>query len=602
MPENTPADRNVGDPVAAVDPEGSTLVYSLMGADADAFSVVSSTGQIRTSQPLNFEPQPSYSFTIQVHDREDRSGEPSTLVDDSQSVTITIENVEEPGEVTLVTATETIQARVEVTAELADDDIPTRAAWQWSRSPNGRTGWVNIANATSASYTPTLEEDQGQLHPRHGLLHRRPRAQQDRQRRIPPRRRPAPVDSAPAFPSTENGQREAPEDTAAGQIFGDPVAANNLNDDALTYSLSGPDAASFEIDASSGQLRLASNAQLDFEAKRTHRFTVQVTDSVDQNGDPDNDAIDDTINVVVNVTDVNEAPVVTGDASPSIAENESTPVATYTGTDPERDTLTWSVSNDNDFWISDRGQLYFRTPPSFEGRMSYQVAVTATDDDETTAPLAGSFDATVTVTDAEEEGTVVITPPRGWVDVPTQFTPELTDGDGGETGITWQWARSSNRSTWVDIPGATSRTYTASTRDLDHYLRATAAYTDRRGSNKTASAALMQMIGEFKPATNAPPEFEEPTTTRSIGQGPRAGRSVGAPVKTTDPNEDDVLTYSLQGPDADNFDIDAATGQIRTKDVLDSDVKDTYSVTVSVHDGFDDSLQLLRRRSTTLQM
>ena len=91
----------------------------------------------------------------------------------------------------------------------------------------------------------------------------------------------------------------------------------------------------------------------------------------------------------------------------------------------------------------------------------------------------------------------------------------------------------------------------------------------------------MQMVGEFKPAMNEPPEFEEPTTTRSIGQGPRAGRSVGEPVKTTDPDEDDVLTYSLQGPDADAFEIDAATGQIRTKDVLDSDEKDTYSVTVS---------------------
>ena len=379
--------------------------------------------------PLNFEPQPSYSFTIQVHDREDRSGEPSTLVDDSQSVTITIENVEEPGEVTLVTATETIQARVEVTAELADDDIPTRAAWQWSRSPNGRTGWVNIAGATSASYTPTLEADQGnyiRATATYADGHGPNKTAEKVSARIGA---PPPANSAPAFPSTENGQREAPEDTAAGQIFGDPVAAKDLNDDALTYSLSGPDAASFEIDANTGQLRLASNAQLDFEAKPTHRFTVQVADSVDQNGDPDNDAIDDTINVVVNVTDVNEAPVVTGDASPSIAENESTPVATYTGADPEHDTLTWSVSNDNDFWISDRGQLYFRTPPSFEGRTSYQVAVTATDDDENN-PLSGSLNVTVTVTDAEEEGTVVISPPRGWVDVQTQFTPELTDGDG----------------------------------------------------------------------------------------------------------------------------------------------------------------------------
>ena len=105
---------------------------------------------------------------------------------------------------------------------------------------------------------------------------------------------------------------------------------------------------------------------LDYEGKRTHRFTVQVTDGRDQNGDDDMDAIDDTIAVTVTVTNVNEAPVVTGDDQPSFQEDSTSPVATYTGTDPERDTLTWSVSNGNDFWISDRGQLYFSTPPSFE--------------------------------------------------------------------------------------------------------------------------------------------------------------------------------------------------------------------------------------------
>ena len=86
----------------------------------------------------------------------------------------------------------------------------------------------------------------------------------------------------------------------------------------------------------------------------------------------------------------------------------------------------------NDFWISSRGQLYFRTPPSFEGQPSYQVTVTATDDDETT-PLSGSLAVTVTVTDAEEQGVVAITPPRGWVDEQTRFSADLTDDDGGVT-------------------------------------------------------------------------------------------------------------------------------------------------------------------------
>ena len=157
--ENTRAGVSVGAPVAAVDPEDDRLVYTLVGVDAGAFTIVESTGQLRTSEALDFETKPSYSVTVEVHDGFDSLGSPSTAVDDSQSVTITVENVEELGTVTLTSDTATIQARVPVTATLADDDGPTGITWQWYRSPNGRTGWVNILNARSATYTPTLEED-----------------------------------------------------------------------------------------------------------------------------------------------------------------------------------------------------------------------------------------------------------------------------------------------------------------------------------------------------------------------------------------------------------------------------------------------------------
>ena len=47
--------------------------------------------------------------------------------------------------------------------------------------------------------------------------------------------------------------------------------------------------------------------------------------------------------------------------------------------------------------------------------------------------------------------------------------------------------------------------------------------------------------------------------------------------------------YSLSGTDAGSFGIDPATGQLRTRSVLDPAVKDTYTVTIDVHDGFDAS-------------
>ena len=610
VPENSRAGANIGAPVAADDPENDSLTYTLTGPDADAFTIVERTGQIRVKDNLDYETKPSYSLTIEVHDGRDGSGSTSTTIDDTQAVTITVENEEEPGTVTLTTDTGTIQARAEVTAALEDDDIPTGVTWQWARSPNGRTDWVNIHGATLAAYTPTLEEDRGSYIRATASYtdgHGPNKTANAVSRRVGD---PPPVNSAPVFPSSEDGRREVEENSAGGTAVGAPVEATDLNagdsavNDPLAYSLSGTDAASFTIDSSTGQIRLAEDATLDYEGKRSYRVTVEVTDGRDQNGDDDMDAIDDRQNVTITVTNVNEAPVVTGDTTPSVKENSSSMVARYTATDPERDTLTWSVPLEHrlSFWISDRGQLYFRNLVSFEDGARYGVVVIATDDDVDN-PLSHEVLVTITVENVEEPGVVTISPPRGWADVTTQFNAALSDDDGGVTGTTWQWARSPNgRSRWTDIASATSRSYTVTADDANQYLRATASYTDGQGSGKTASATLRAPVGDIRPATNTAPAFSEATTTRTVSAGAtRAtgatpGRNVGSPVRATDSDQGDVLTYSLlhvAGPVADlaAFDIDPATGQIRTRAVLvydpDPDGDNTYEVKVSVHDGFD---------------
>ena len=464
--ENSRAGVSVGDPVAAENPEGDRLVYTLAGVNAAAFTIVESTGQLRTSEALNFETKPSYSVTVEVHDGRDGLGNISTAVDDSKVVTVTVENVEEQGAITLTSDTATIQARVPVMAALADDDRPTNVMWQWARSPNGRSDWINIGGVTSATFTPD-DSDEGN-YIRATASYRDGEGQGKTANDVSPRVGDAPpINSAPAFPSTENGQREVAEDATGGRSFGDPVTATDFNNDTLYYSLSGTDAASFEIGQNTGQLSLASSVTLDFEGKRSYRFTVEVSDRADPLDDQDM-AIDDRQSVTVTVTNVNEAPAVTGEAAPTFAENGSNAVASYSGTDPERDTLTWSVSG-SDFWISDRGQLYFRTPPSFETRTNYRVTVTAEDD----GGLSDALTVDVTVTDVEEDGVITLSPLRGWDG--TRFTADLDDGDGVSGSIDWQWARSSNRSSssWTDIAGATGINYTATADDIGNYLRVT---------------------------------------------------------------------------------------------------------------------------------
>ena len=60
--------------------------------------------------------------------------------------------------------------------------------------------------------------------------------------------------------------REVAENTAAGSAIGDPVIAEDEDRDVLTYTLSGTDASSFDIDWATGQLM--TKAALDEETSR----------------------------------------------------------------------------------------------------------------------------------------------------------------------------------------------------------------------------------------------------------------------------------------------------------------------------------------------
>ena len=53
--------------------------------------------------------------------------------------------------------------------------------------------------------------------------------------------------------------------------------------------------------------------------------------------------------------------------------------------------------------------------------------------------------------------------------------------------VTWKWAKSSSKTgAYTVIEAATEATYTPKPADINHYLRATATYTDPQGSGKTA--------------------------------------------------------------------------------------------------------------------
>ena len=87
---------------------------------------------------------------------------------------------------------------------------------------------------------------------------------------------------------------------------------------------------------------------------------------------------------------------------------------------------------------------------------------------------------------------------------------------------------------------------------------------------------------------NEPPTFNEGgTTARSIAENTPTNTNIGSPLRATDPDSGDTLTYSLDSTGAASFAIVATSGQLETKVNLDKETTPSYTITVSVRDSKD---------------
>ena len=154
--ENTAANTVVGT-VAATDPDGDSITYSVGGTDAaqfnEVFALNASTGEItvKPGASIDYESaeKTSYRVNAMVTDGEDDSGATQTVptTDATVSVIIQIVNVDEPGTVTLSTSDP--QLGVGLSATLTD--------------PDGRRGgiyrsWWSRANNASGPFFLTAED------------------------------------------------------------------------------------------------------------------------------------------------------------------------------------------------------------------------------------------------------------------------------------------------------------------------------------------------------------------------------------------------------------------------------------------------------------
>ncbi len=597
--ENTEAGTNIGTAITASDAENNTLTYSLGGTDASAFDIDSSTGQLKTKSALDYEATTFYVVTITVSDG---------VLSDSINVTINVVDIDEETTEPQDTQDET---------ETKDTDVPNRAPTFTEGNTTTRSVAENTASgvnigtavgATDADEDDTLtyslsgtdassfgiDSSSGQLRTSAALDYETKRSYtviisvSDGNKgtdTITVTIKITDVDettnSAPEFSEGSSATRSIDENTATDVSIGTAVEATDEDNDTLTYSLGGTDASSFSIDDTTGQLK--TSAALNYETKASYAVTVSVSDS---NGGSA------SINVTINVVDVNEAPTFTAGTSTtrSITENTATGVnigSAVAATDPENDTLTYTLDGDDkaSFDIeSTTGQLKTKAYLDYETKSSYSVTVKVSDNS-----LTDSIAVSISIRDLDE--------------TPSNIAPEFSDGTETTRSVAENTTSDANIGDPVSASDEDSETlaYQLGGTDASSF-----AIDDKTGQIKTSASlnyedddayevtvtvsdgSLTDTISVTINVTNvneAPVFSEGDSTIRSVAENTSAGTAFGAAFSVTDPDANTTLTYTFGGTDAAAFSFNSNTRRLQTKAALDYEDKSSYQVTLTVSDG-----------------
>ncbi len=284
-----PAGTSIGAPVAATDADsGDSLTYTLEGRDASLFVIVSTSGQLRTRSGVTLFADETYTVTVAAYDGTDTSRIPVVI-------TATAAPPNNPPVFSEgASATRSVSARAQAGTPIGRPVTATDA-------DPGSTLIYSLEGTNAASFN--INSSTGQLLTRAGVT-------------LPAASFPVTVvardqlggsgriavtitivpNVAPVFASTSTA-RSVNENVAVGTAVGSPVTATDADNDTLTYSLGGADAARFAINSRTGQITVGSGTTLDYETRTSYSVVVTATDP---------DGTQDTITVTISVIDLDD--------------------------------------------------------------------------------------------------------------------------------------------------------------------------------------------------------------------------------------------------------------------------------------------------------
>ena len=573
----------------ASDADGDPIAYSLEGADADLFSINSSSGQlsfnlppdyeqaldddgnnvyelniIATDSPVGNQAQQSLSVTvINLNDNQpqfDLTSDSFDIAENTTTVT-TIAASDDDGDDLTFSLTNSTDSNLFTldpsSGALAFTSAPDFETAEDGNSDNTYELELNVfdgSHTTTQSISVTVTN----------------------------------IDEAPSFASASASV--SVNENSSGSFY--TASASDPEQATLTYSTNGTDAELFTI-SSSGELSFKNPP--DFEtpgdsgADNVYELSIAATDGANSA----NQALS------ITVTNVNEAPSFTS-TSVNLSTDENAASFTHTveaATDPDSgQTLTYQLSGDDaaDFnFNTNTRSLSFANTPDFENPAdqdtdnAYQITITASDGD-----LEATQTINIAVSDLNDEAPQFTSLNLQTVDYTTVqvgeiiYTAEATDADagdqvsltfGGADAATFNFDPSSGELSFNQLPELEDFPQNGG---IDYQLNITA--TDS-ANNSTDLALTINLLDD----TGTAPTFAQASVSIDVDENTA---STIYTAQATDVDVGDTLSYSISGTDSSYFTIDPSSGDLNFNTAPDyespsDDAKDnTYDLTITATD------------------
>ena len=229
----------------------------------------------------------------------------------------------------------------------------------------------------------------------------------------------------------------------------------------------------------------------------------------------------------------------TGDATYSISGTTAPGnvlTAAVSSDDPDGNgtvsSFTWQSSSDGSTWtdISGASSSSFTVTSAEEGKY-VRVIIVYTDRSSTSETVTASSVTISHVDDGDAVFAISGSTSAGKV-LTTSLSSSDPDGDGT---FSYVWQSSIDGTTWSDISGATSSTYTLTEEEEGKYVRVTIVYTDGSSTLETVTVSSGKI-----------PHVDSGDAVFAISGSTYAGKVLTTSLSSSDPDGDGTFSYVWQ--------------------------------------------------------